>query len=205
MASPMTSICERYAAKSTKTSPKILHVQNSEKQENAPGKARNGQNRVRFGCWRGWERMKAGTNRSENLKSEPKRTPSPCKTCKTKTGGNSGFPPVLWQGQKDLSRLPARSVRGRAPLARTRPSTRSACLGNNPLPLRKRPVLQMQYWLLAGAVRFELTARGFGVDVGGSPEERGRGCVGRFSPQVRKGAVLIWCFRAGVSEKSLWK
>ncbi len=58
---------------------------------------------------------------------------------------------------------------------------------------------------LAGAEGLEPSARGFGVDVGGSPEERGRGCVGRFSPQVRKGAVLIWCFRAGVSEKSLWK
>ena len=58
---------------------------------------------------------------------------------------------------------------------------------------------------VAGAEGLEPSARGFGVDVGGSPEERGRGCVGRFSPQVRKGAVLIWCFRAGVSEKSLWK
>ncbi len=58
---------------------------------------------------------------------------------------------------------------------------------------------------LAGAEGLEPSARGFGVDVGGSSEERGRGCVGRFSPQVRKGAVLIWCFRAGVSEKSLWK
>ena len=58
---------------------------------------------------------------------------------------------------------------------------------------------------LAGAEGLEPSARGFGVDVGGGPEERGRGCVGRFSPQVRKGAVLIWCFRPGISEKSRWK
>ena len=46
----------------TKTSPKILHVQKGEKHENAPGKARKRQNRVRFGCWREWQRL--GTNKT---------------------------------------------------------------------------------------------------------------------------------------------
>ena len=46
---------------------------------------------------------------------------------------------------------------------------------------------------VAGAEGLEPSARGFGVDVGGSPEERGRGCVGRFLPQVTKRAVLGWC------------
>ena len=39
-----------------------------------------------------------------------------------KTGENPVFSPVFWQGQKDLSRLPPRSVRGRAPLALAHPS-----------------------------------------------------------------------------------
>ena len=34
------------------------------------------------------------------------------------------MPLYFWQGQKDLSRLPARSARGRAPLALARPSAR---------------------------------------------------------------------------------
>ena len=80
----------------------------------------------------------------------------------------------------------------------------------NPIPIRhvqkeNRRKPRVSAGFVAGAEGLEPSARGFGVDVGGGPEERGRGCVGRFSPQVRKGAVLIWCFRAGVSEKSLWK
>ena len=37
------------------------------------------------------------------------------------------------------------------------------------------------------------SARGFGVDVGKCSKEQGRAGVARFLPQVRKGAVLIWC------------
>ena len=80
----------------------------------------------------------------------------------------------------------------------------------NPTPIqhvqkenRRKPRVSAGF--VAGAEGLEPSARGFGVDVGGSPEERGWGCVGRFSPQVAKQAVLVWCFRAGVSEKSLWK
>src|SRR5699024_2969513 len=36
------------------------------------------------------------------------------------------FSPFFWQGQKDLSRLPPRSVRGRAPLALAHTTTRTA-------------------------------------------------------------------------------
>ena len=48
----MTSTCERYESECTKTNLKILRAQKGEKHENAPGKAENGQNRVRFGCWK---------------------------------------------------------------------------------------------------------------------------------------------------------
>ena len=46
---------------------------------------------------------------------------------------------------------------------------------------------------LAGAEGLEPSARGFGVDVERTSRERGRGGVGRFSPQVRKQVVLVWC------------
>ena len=81
MVSRMDSICERYAAGCTKTEPKILQVKRGQKQRNAPGKARKRRNWVRFGCWRGWERLWAGANGWESLAI----------------------------GQKDLSRLPARA------------------------------------------------------------------------------------------------
>ena len=100
--SRMDSICERYAAGCTKTEPKILQVKRGQKQRNAPGKARKGRNRVRFGCWRGWEQLRTGKTRCEKPKFEPKRTPFPCTTCKKKPGRNTVFPPGLWQGQKDL-------------------------------------------------------------------------------------------------------
>ena len=46
---------------------------------------------------------------------------------------------------------------------------------------------------MAGEVRFELTARGFGVDVGERTREREKADVIRFPPQVPERAVLVWC------------
>ena len=80
MVSPMASTCDPYATKCTKAEPKILQVKRGQKWRNAPGLGRKRRNRVRFGCWRGWERLRAGANRWESLAI----------------------------GQKDLSRLPAR-------------------------------------------------------------------------------------------------
>ena len=96
MVSPTALTCNHYAARCTKIGTKILCQKNSKKEENAPGKARKRRNWVRFGCWRGWERLWAGANGWESLAI----------------------------GQKDLSRLPARAVRGRAPLALAHPSAR---------------------------------------------------------------------------------
>ena len=86
----------------TKTEPKILQVKRGQKQRNAPDSARKRRNRVRFGCWRGWQRLGTDKTRCEKPKFEPKRTPFPCTTCKKKPGRNTVFPPGLWQGQKDL-------------------------------------------------------------------------------------------------------
>ena len=103
MVSRMDSICERYAAGCTKTRTKILQPENSENGKNAPGLGRKRRNRVRFGCWRGWQRLGTDKTRCEKPKFEPKRTPFPCTTCKKKPGRNTVFPPGLWQGQKDLN------------------------------------------------------------------------------------------------------
>ena len=62
MASRTALTCNRYAAGCTKTGMKILRPESSEKEKNAPGKARKRRNRVRFGCWRGWERLETDKN-----------------------------------------------------------------------------------------------------------------------------------------------
>ena len=60
MVSQTASICNHYTAGCTKTGSKILHLQNSEKEKNAPGKAQKGRNRVRFGCWGGVQPVRTG-------------------------------------------------------------------------------------------------------------------------------------------------
>ena len=73
MASPMASTCNRYAAGCTKEQAKILRPKNSEKEKNAPGKARKRRNRVRFGCWgggNGWKQIKPGTKTSSLNQNE---------------------------------------------------------------------------------------------------------------------------------------
>ena len=109
-----------------------------------------------------------------------------------KLGGNRGT---------DLSRLPARSARGRAPLALARPTTRTArgaaapCCQDIPHANEKNQVPQLRYLIfLAGAVRFELTARGFGVDVGKCSKEQGRAGVAQFFRTNLSREVLVWCF-----------
>ena len=55
---------------------------------------------------------------------------------------------------------------------------------------------------LAGAEGLEPSARGFGVDVGKCSKEQGRAGVARFLPQVRKGAVLVWCWEEIIRAKT---
>ena len=47
---------------------------------------------------------------------------------------------------------------------------------------------------VAGAEGLEPSARGFGVDVGTNQQERVKGSVDRFFPQVPERAVLVWCY-----------
>ena len=94
-----------------------------------------------------------------------------------KTGENPVFSPVLWQGQKDLSRLPPRVLlpSGERPApteAAVETGSRQSATGD------QRP-----------------SARGFGVDVGERSKEGGRNGVGRFLAQGRKQEVLVWCCR----------
>ena len=91
---PARKFCTRKTAKKRKTHP--IQPENSKKEKNAPEIVRKRRNRVRFGCWRGWERLWAGANGWESLAI----------------------------GQKDLVSAPLRSARGRAPLALARPSAR---------------------------------------------------------------------------------
>ena len=90
MVSRMDSICERYAAGCTKTEPKILQVKRGQKQRNAPDSARKRRNWVRFGCWRGWQRLETdknlvrkpgvrtqmNTKTMQHMKKENRRKPS---------------------------------------------------------------------------------------------------------------------------------
>ena len=69
---------------------KILQPQNSEKEKNAPDSARKRRTRVRFGCWRGWERLETdknlvrkpgvrtnvNTKTMQHMKKENRRKPS---------------------------------------------------------------------------------------------------------------------------------
>ena len=110
-----------------------------------------------------------------------------------KLGGNRGT---------DLSRLPARSARGRAPLALARPTTRTArgaaapCCQDIPHANEKNQVPQLRYLIfLAGAEGLEPSARGFGVDVEERKRERGRGGVARFLLQDENVRCWFGAFR----------
>ena len=69
---------------------KILRLKNSKKCENAPDSARKRRNWVRFGCWRGWQRLETdknlvrkpgvrtqmNTKTMQHMKKENRRKPS---------------------------------------------------------------------------------------------------------------------------------
>ena len=81
----------------------------------------------------------------------------------------------MWQGQKDLSRLPPRVLLPSG--ERPAPTEAAAETGSQQSATGdKRP-----------------SARGFGVDVGERTREREMGGVARFPPQVGERVVLVWC------------
>ena len=197
MVSPMALTCNHYAARCTKIGTEILRQKNSEKEENAPDSARKRRNRVRFGCWRGVQPVRTGGETRNPNQNAPD---SNATHEKRKPAKPQCFRRLFGRGRRTLSRLPARSARGRAPLALARPTTRTArgaaapCCQDIPHANEKNQVPQKRYLtFLAGAEGLEPSARGFGVDVGKRAGERGRAGVDQFLPQVRKGAVLVWC------------
>ena len=107
MVSPMASTCNHYAARCTKIGTKILCQKNSKKEENAPDSARKRRNRVRFGCGREVQPVRGG----EKTRNPNQNVPNSNATHeKKRTGRNPEFPPVLWQGQKDLVSAAASSA-----------------------------------------------------------------------------------------------
>ena len=123
MVSPMASTCNRYATKCTKTKAKILRPESSEKEKNTPGKARKRRNRVRFGCWRGVQPVRTGGETRNPNQNAPHNHATHAKRKPTET---QCFHRFFGRGRRTWSRLPPRSIRGRAPLALAHPTTRTA-------------------------------------------------------------------------------
>ena len=123
MVSRMDSTCDRCTAGCTKTEPKILQVKRGQKQRNAPGKARKRRNRVRSGCWRGVQPVRTGGETRNPNQNAPD---SNATHEKRKPAKPQCFRRFCGRGRRTWSRLPPRSVRGRAPLALAHPTTRTA-------------------------------------------------------------------------------
>ena len=87
------------------------------------------------------------------------------------------------------------------PLARTRPTTRTAggpagapCCQFLPHTNEKSQVSQKRYLtFLAGAEGLEPSARGFGVDVGERTRKQKNDAVDRFFQASPEKLVLVWC------------
>ena len=82
-----------------------MHVQKSGKRENAPGKARKRQNRVRFGCWRGVQQVRTGEKTRNPNQSEPKNHTT---HAKRKPAETQSFRRFCGRGRRTWSRLPPR-------------------------------------------------------------------------------------------------
>ena len=108
-----------------------------------------------------------------------------------------------------MSRLPPRSVRGRAPLALAHPTTRTARGADAPrcqvimLTNEKSQVPQMRYLtFLAGAEGLEPSARGFGVDVERTSRERGRAVLAVFFTSLKTGGAVLMLRRKNCPHES---
>ena len=175
MVSQMDSICERYAAGCTKTSPKILRPQNGEKCENAPGKARKRRNRVRFGCWRGVQPVRTGEktrcpNQSEpqNHATHAKRKPAETHCFRRFLAGAEGL--VSAAASVGAGRSPQATSAPRHALRRAQPHLVAKTFGT--LTKNGEVSTRLTSPFLAGAEGLEPSARGFGVDVGERQQER---------------------------------
>ena len=136
----------------------------------------------------GWKQVRTdGKTRSPN-QNEPH---SHATHAKRKPAKTQCFRRFCGRGRRTWSRLPPRSVRGRAPLALAHPTTRTAGGPAGaprcqilPHTNEKSQVPQKRYLtFLAGAEGLEPSARGFGVDV---REHKGSGERGRLSRSPAK-------------------
>ena len=173
-----------------------MQPQNSEKELNAPGKARKRRNRVRSGCWRGVQPVRTGGETRNPNQNAPDSNATHEKRKPAKT---QCFRRFFGRGRRTclgcrLGRFAAerhwRSLTPRHALRRAQP-----CLVAKTFrPVTKNSATAKAVApFLAGAEGLEPSARGFGVDVGERTRERGRVGVARFPRQVRNRVVLLWC------------
>ena len=123
MVSRTALTCNHYAAGCTKTSTKILHQKNSEKEENAPGKGQKGRNRVRFGCWRGVQPVRTGGETRNPNQNAPDSNATHEKRKPAKT---QCFRRFFGRGRRTCLGCRLGRLVACVPLARTRPTTRTA-------------------------------------------------------------------------------
>ena len=121
MVSRMDSICERYAAGCTKTSPKILRPKNSEKKKTHPVHPQKGRNRVRSGCWRGVRPVRTGGETRNPNQNAPDSNATHEKRKPAKT---QCFRRFFGRGRRTWSPLRSGRLVACVPPARTRPSAR---------------------------------------------------------------------------------
>ena len=150
----MALICKHYAQVAQKPGQKFCAPKNSENGKTAPGKARKRRTRVRFGCWRGWERLRTGENGWERLAIGQKDLVSPAGSV-----GPGRSPPGC--------RPPRHALRRAQPCL----VAESLCA----LTKNREASIVLASLFLAGAEGLEPSARGFGVDVGKHTRERGKG------------------------------
>ena len=132
------------------------------------------------------------------------------RTLTKKSGTAEAIPDFFGRGRRTCLGCRLGRLVACVPLARTRPATRAAGGPAGaprcqilPLTNEKSQVPQKRYLtFLAGAEGLEPSARGFGVDVGERTKKRGRAGVDQFLPQVRKGAVLVWCWEEIIRAKT---
>ena len=181
----------------------------AEKQRKREKRTRKRPKREKPGAFRVLGRGAAGADGWETRNPNQNAPNSNATRAKRKPAETQSFRRFFGRGRRTWSRLPPRSVRGRAPLALAHPTTRTAQGAAVPrcqiLPHtnEKSQVSQKRYLtFLAGAEGLEPSARGFGVDVGTHQRERRRGGVARSPRSSPQRAVLIWCYEESEVEKA---
>ena len=126
MVSPTASICETYRHSEQKQSQKFCGSKEGKNSETHPKSSEKGETGCVLGAGEGssgWKRMKLGEKTRSPNQSEHH---SHATHAKRKPAKTQCFRRFFGRGRRTWSRLPPRSVRGRAPLALAHPTTRTA-------------------------------------------------------------------------------